>query len=170
MLFKRKPREDEPPAAPAVPKQAADSPSVLHDEQGLSQLWYLELRLKEELARAARGGTIFTLAAWEPRLIPGDPVDPEVMARAAALIVGKLRAYDIVTRTDERRYVAMLLDADYHHASTVAYRIKADIQVLIPGAGKWKAGVATYGRDGVDADGLIQVTLRRLDDDSAAAA
>jgi hypothetical protein len=39
--------------------------------------------------------------------------------------------------------------------------------VLIPGAGKWRAGVATYGRDGVDADGLIQVTLRRLDDDSA---
>ena len=169
MLFKRRPREEEPPAAADVPKQAADSPTVLQDELGLCPLWYLELRLKEELTRAARGATIFSVAAWEPRLLPGDEPDPGIMARAAGFIAGKLRSYDLVSRTDERRYVALLLDADYHHASTVAYRLKADIQVLIPGAGKWRAGVATYGRDGVDVDGLIQVTMRRLEDDAAAA-
>ena len=91
------------------------------------------------------------------------------MSRAAGLIFGKLRASDLVARVDGRRYVGLLLDADYHHASTVAYRMKADIQVLIPGAGKWRAGVATYGRDGVDIDGLIQVALRRMDEDSQAA-
>jgi len=169
MLFKRRPREEEPPAAADVPKQAADTPTVLRDELGLCPLWYLELRLKEELARASRGATIFSVAAWEPRLLPGDVPNVDIMARAAGLIVGKLRSYDLVSRTDERRYVGVLLDADYHHASTVAYRLKADIQVLIPGAGKWRAGVATYGRDGVDVDGLIQVTMRRLEDDAAAA-
>ena len=169
MLFKRRPREEEPPVAVDVPKQAAEGPSVLRDELGLSQLWYLELRLKEELARAARGAVTFSLAAWEPRLIPGDEPNPAIMSRAAGLIAGKLRSYDLVSRTDGRRYIAVLVDADYHHASTVAYRIKADIQVLIPGAGKWRAGVATYGRDGVDVDGLIQVTMRRLEDDAAAA-
>jgi len=169
MLFKRRPRDNEPPVAADIPKQAADRPPALRGELGLSQLWYLELRLKEELARAARGGTIFSIAAWEPRLLPGDEPAPEIMSRAAELIVGKLRSYDLATRTDARRYMAVLLDADYHHASTVAYRIKADIQVLIPGAGRWRAGVATYGRDGVDVDGLIQVTMRRLEDDAAAA-
>ena len=169
MLFKRRPREEEPPAAADASKQAADSPTVLQDELGLCPLWYLELRLKEELARAARGATIFSVAAWEPRLLPGDAPSPDIMARAAGLIAGKLRLYDLVSRTDERRYMALLLDADYHHASTVAFRIKADIQVLIPRAGKWRAGVATYGRDGVDLDGLTQVTMRRLEDDTAAA-
>ena len=168
-MFKRRPREAEPPAAADVPKQAAEGAAILRDELGLSHLWYLELRLNEELARAARGGTIFSVAAWEPRLLPGDEPDPEIMSRAAGLIVGKLRSYDLVARVDQRRFVGMLLDADYHHASTVAYRIKADIQVLIPGAGKWRAGIATYGRDGVDADGLIQVALRRMDEDLQAA-
>ena len=55
----------------------------------------------------------------------------------------RLRNYDVAARIDEGRYVALLLDADNHHASTVAYRIKADIQVQIPGAGKWRAGTAT---------------------------
>jgi hypothetical protein len=169
MLFKRRPREAEPPAAEGVPNQAADGAAILRDELGLSHLWYLELRLKEELARAARGGTIFSIATWEPRLLPNEEPKEQVMSRAAGLIVGKVRSSDPVGRVDERRYVGLLLDADYHHASTVAYRIKADIQVLIPGAGKWRAGVATYGRDGVDVDGLIQVALRRMDEDSQAA-
>jgi hypothetical protein len=169
MLFKRRPREAEPPVAEGVPKQAAEGAAVLRDELGLSQLWYLELRLKEELARATRGATIFSVATWEPRLLPGDEPNAEIMGRAAGLIVGKLRSSDLAVRVDDQRYVGVLLDADYHHASTVAYRIKADIQVLIPGAGKWRAGIATYGRDGVDADSLIQVALRRMDDDSQAA-
>ncbi len=168
MLFKRRPREAEPPA-PGVAKQALQGAAVLRDELGFSHLWYLELRLKEELARATRGGPIFSIAAWEPRLLPGDKPDPAIMSRAAGLIAGKLRSYDVAARIDEQRYVALLLDADYHHASTVAYRLKADIQVLIPGAGKWRAGVATFGRDGVDGDGLLQVAFRRLEDDAAAA-
>jgi hypothetical protein len=169
MLFKRRPREAEPPAAAGVPKQSAEGYAILRDELGLSHLWYLELRLKEELARAARAGTTFSIATWEPRLLPGDEPNEAIMSRATGLIVGKLRSSDLVGRVDDRRYVGVLLDADYHHASTVAYRIKADIQVLIPGAGKWRAGVATYGRDGVDVDGLIQVALRRMDEDSQAA-
>ncbi len=169
MLFKRRPREGEPPAAAGVPKQATEGAAILRDELGLSHLWYLELRLKEELASATLGGTIFSIATWEPRLLPGEEPNAEIMSRAAGLIVGKLRSSDLVGRVDDRRYVGLLLDADYHHAITVAYRIKADIQVLIPGAGRWRAGVATYGRDGVDVDGLIQVALRRMDEDSQAA-
>ena len=169
MLFKRRPRDAEPPAVKGVPKHAAEGAAILRDELGLSHLWYLELRLKEELARAARGGVIFSIATWEPRLLPGDEPNAAIMSRAAALIVGKLRSSDLVGRIDDQRYVGVLLDADYHHASTVAYRIKADIQVLIPGAGRWRAGIATYGRDGVDVDGLIRVALRRMDEDAQAA-
>jgi hypothetical protein len=171
MLFKRKPREGEEAAASDAPKEERVAGSaILRDELGLFQPWYLDMRYREELARAARGAVIFSIAAWSPRLLGDDDPDPAIMARVAKLIADKLRDYDIACRIDERRILALLLDADYHHASTVAYRIKADIQIQIPGAGKWRAGAATYGRDGVDADSLMQVALRRLEEDSAQAA
>jgi hypothetical protein len=168
MLFKRRPRDD-PQDAPETPPPKSGGEGSLRDELGLHQLWYLNMRLKEELARSSRTDGVFSLATWEPRMLPGDVPDPNIIAAAAALIVGKLRGYDLVARISEHRFAAVLLDADNHHASTVVFRIKADIQVEIPGAGKWKAGVATFGRDGADADSLIQVALRRMDEGSAAA-
>jgi len=169
MLFKRRARDD-PQNAPDAPPPTSGGEASLRDDLGLHQPWYLNLRLKEELARSSRTDGVFSLATWEPRLLPGDVPDPNIIAAAAALIAGKLRSYDLTARISEHRFAAVLLDADNHHASTVVFRIKADIQVEIPGAGKWKAGVATFGRDGADADSLIQVALRRMDDASSAAA
>ncbi len=169
MLFKRRPRDD-PQNAPEAPPTLDSGAALLRDEFGLHQLWYLDMRLKEELARSARSERIFTVAVWEPRLLPGDAPDPQVTARAAQLIANKLRSYDLVARLSDGRIAGILLDAEYHDASTVAYRIKADIQVEIPSAGKWKAGAATFGRDGVDGDSLIQVALRRMEEGSSAVA
>jgi hypothetical protein len=169
MLFKRKPREEQPQASAASPGQPASPSAVLRDELGLHQLWYLEMRLKEELARASRANLVFSLAAWEPRLLPGDEPDPEMIAKATRLIAGKLRSYDIVARVADYRFVGLLLDADYPAASTVAYRLKADIQTMVAGTTKWRAGVATFGRDGVDGDSLIQAAFRRMDEQSLAA-
>jgi hypothetical protein len=169
MPFMRRSREDEPAAADVASGASAGGAAALRDELGLAPLWYFEMRYKEELARAARGAVIFSIASWTPRVLATEEVDPEIMRRAAKLITGKLRNYDVAARIDEGRYVALLLDADNHHASTVAYRIKADIQVQIPGAGKWRAGTATFGRDSVEGDALIQVALRRLQEDAAAA-
>jgi len=169
MLFKRRPRDD-PQNAPETPPPKSGGEAALRDELGMHQLWYLDMRLKEELSRSSRSEHVFSLATWEPRLLPGDAPDPEIVARAAKLIAGKLRTYDLVALISDARIAGILLDADYHNASTVAYRIKADIQVEIPAAGKWKAGVATFGRDGVDGDSLIQVALRRMDEGGSAAA
>ncbi len=169
MLFKRRSRDGPQDALPEPPPKASGGDAV-RDELGLHQLWYLDLRLKEELVRSSRSDHVFTIATWEPRLLPGDEPDPEIVAKAAKLIASKLRSYDLVARLSDGRIAGVLLDADYHNASTVAYRIKADIQVEIPGAGKWKAGTATFGRDGVDGDSLIQVALRRMDEGASAAA
>jgi PleD family two-component response regulator len=104
------------------------------------------------------------------RLLPGETANPEVLGRCAALITKSLRSYDIPARIDNERFAALLLDADYHNAATVAFRIKGDLQLRVPAAGKWQAGVATFRRDGVDADSLIQAALRRLEEDARAAA
>lgn len=171
MLFKRKGKQ-EPSAEPqhADAAKARDDPTaVLRDELGFHHLWYLDLRLGEEQARATRSEGVFSLVGWRLRLLPGESLRPDILMRAGEVITATLRTYDIVARIDEERIAALLLDADYHNAATVAYRIKVDIQTKLPSSGRWQAGVATFGRDGVDADGLIHTMFRRLEEDAQAA-
>lgn len=167
MFFKRAPKEAPSPPGPAPP--APPREAVLRDDLGLHHLWYLELRLQQELARASRTGSVFSLAAWHLRLLPGETLAPELCRRAAELIKSSLRSYDIVARIDDERFVALLFDAEFQAAATVAFRIKGDLQIRVATTGKWQAGVATFQRDGVNADALIQATLRRLEEDARAA-
>lgn len=167
MVFKRSKRE-EPQSIPEA--QSSGSPdAVLRDELGLHHLWYFEQRLAHEVARAARTDSIFSVAVWRLRLLPGESLAPELLRKCASLISESLRRYDLATRIDEERLGALLLDAEYSDAATVAFRIKGDLQMHAPSVGKWQAGVATFQRDGVDADALIRAALRRLDEDAKAA-
>ncbi len=171
MVFGRKQKPEQPAeavtAAAEITAPAADA--VLHDPLGLYQLWYLERRLQEELARAPRINSCFSLATWRLRLLPGETPSPELLAKAASLISNSLRSYDVCARTGENRFVAILYDADFQEASTVAFRLKGDLQVGIASSGRWQAGVATFPADGVDGDSLIQAVFRRLDEDARAA-
>jgi hypothetical protein len=171
MLFKRKGKQEPSggPAADAGGKAGDDPTAVLRDELGFHHLWYLDLRLGEEQARATRSEGVFSLVGWRLRLLPGETLRPEILLRAAEVITATVRAYDIVARIDEERIAALLLDADYRNAATVAYRVKVDIQAKLPSSGRWQAGVATFGKDGVDADGLIHTMFRRLEEDAQAA-
>jgi hypothetical protein len=171
MLFgKRKAGKQDPPTQGAGARPGGAPPdAVLRDELGLHQLWYLEHRLRDELARSSRSNAVFSVAAWQVHLLPGEEPDIERMTRAGEIITSSLRSYDIVSRLDEARFVAILLDSDYENATTVAFRIKSDLQLRVTLAGKWRAGASSFPRDGVDADGLIQATLRRLAEDARAA-
>jgi hypothetical protein len=171
MFFRSKSRKEadsEDRAAPAEPGQPSsnDPQGALRDELGLYHLWYMELRMREELVRAARINSVFSLAAWRLRLLPGEEPQPELLRQVAEFLVSRLRSYDIAARIDSQRFVAILFDADYPSATTVAFRLKADIQTQIPSVGRWQGGVATFGRDGVNGDALIQAALRRLEEDA----
>ena len=179
MVFRFKPKDERPAeVAPSElddavasmrtgPSKAAEA--MLYDQFGMHQLWYLELRMKDELARAARVDSVFSLACWRLRLLPGESMGEELAEKAARLIAGRLRSYDICARIDDERFAAILFDAEFQPASTVAFRIKGDLQVEAQSAGRWQAGISTFPRDGVDGDGLIQAAFRRLEEDARAA-
>ena len=168
-MFKRKekavaPEAEQAPAAQQGASSIDGAQAVLRDDLGLYHLWYLQLHLGEELARAARINSVFSIASWRVKLLPGETPEPELLCKAAAFIRDSLRAYDIPACFDSERFIAILFDAEFEAASTVAFRIKGDLQVRVQSAGRWQAGISTFQRDGVDADGLIQVAFRRLDE------
>ncbi len=164
---RQKPKQPAEVAASTAAEIAADA--ALRDPFGLYHLWYLELRLQEELARAPRNNTCFSLASWRLRLLPGETPSAELLAKAASLISDGLRAYDVYARIDETCIAAILYDADYQAASTVAFRLKGDLQVNIASSGRWQAGVATFPADGVDGESLIHAASRRVVEDARAA-
>lgn len=168
MIFRRSKQEERSDRHEQHPASAAPD-AVLRDEFGLYHLWYFERRLAQELARAARIDSTFSLAVWQLRLLPGESLDAEITRKCASLIVESLRAYDLATRIDGERLGALLFDANYNAAATVAFRIKGELQLRVRSAGKWQAGVSTFQRDGVDGDSLIRAALRRLEEDARAA-
>ena len=163
-MFRRK--QEEPYAPEGAEQHENGHVASLRDELGLYHLWYFELRLSQELARASRSNGVFSIATWYLRLLPNEVPGPELLRKAASIITESLRSYDVVARIDEYRFGALLYDAKYEEAATVAHRLKGDIQIKVPSAGKWRAGIATFGRDGVDGDALLQTSLRRLDEDA----
>jgi len=164
MIFKRRTASSQPSIVAGLRPQA-----VLCDELGLYQRWYVELRTREELARGARVGTFFSIASWRLRLPPGEELSSELAKRAADAINAGLRTYDLPARIEQDLFGAILFDADYDAAATVAFRIKGDLQARAAAATRWQAGIATFPNDGVDADTLISTALRRLAEDALAA-
>lgn len=154
------------PSGP-TPPNGADA--TLFDEFGMHQLWYLERRMNDELARAARVDSVFSLACWRLKMLPGESMNAELVRKAAELIAGRLRSYDIYARIDEELFAAILFDAEAAAVSTIAFRIKADLQVIRLSTGRWQSGVSTFPDDGVHGDELIQVAFRRLEEDAKAA-
>lgn len=170
MVFGRKPKEDRSPAEIEATSVAAGGEASLLNELGMYHLWYLERRLKDELARASRVDGVFSLVCWRLRCLPGETIPAELVAKAAKIISGRLRSYDIFARIDDERFVAILFGAEPQPATTVAFRIKSDMQIQIQTTGRWQAGVASFPQDGVDGDSLIEAAFRRLAEDARAAA
>lgn len=168
-LLNEEPPEEEPEEDEVEEEAPKDPRSVLLDELGLHHLWYLELRLQHELARANRNDGVFSLLAFELRLLPGEIASPDLLVRCAAGVTRRLRSYDVVAHVDGQRFVAILMDADFNEASSIAQRSKSQLQLVGQSAGRWQAGIATYVTDGREAEALIQAALRRLDEDALAA-
>lgn len=167
MLFRRRlsGKEPQPESQPAAEEEPE---AVLLDELGLHHLWYLELRLRDELTRSARTDRFFSLASWQVKLLPGELLDMEFRRRCAQEIKRALRTSDMAAQIGPGQFVAILFDAEYDDACTVAFRLKGDLGIKVPSAGRWQAGVSTFPYDGKDGNELIQVAFQRLDADAKA--
>ena len=96
-MFRRRSRQEgdfqEKPPDEQLPGAGKGRPeAVLRDELGLHHLWYLELRLQEEIARASRAAGVFSVCGWRLRLLPGERLGPEHGREAVELATRTLIA------------------------------------------------------------------------------
>lgn len=168
MFFRGRSKEAKEPG-----HEARDSPeAILIDEATeLYKGWYFERRVNEEVQRCARYGRTFALILWEPRLLPGEVMEDEAIARVGGVIRAGLRQTDLAAQLDRTRFAALLIEAEHHTGRTVAYRMRGELASRVRGGpGTWRAGMAVFPDDGVDATSLFQVTARRLSEDVGVAA
>jgi hypothetical protein len=161
----KKPAEEQQQASQPVSPEAA-----LRDPLGLHYQWYLDVRLREEITRAEITKADCSIVAWQLGLIPGEMIDEDQARRAGEIIAKALRSYDILARTDERRFFAIIFDANFESASSVAHRVCLELQFATSQMGRWKAGVASFGRDGLNGEELIEKALSRIEKGSRSAA
>ncbi len=171
MFFRGRSKEAEGPGKADGEAVESTEAALLDEATGLYKSWYFERRLNEEVQRCARYGRVFTLLYWEPRLLPGEVLEPQVMARAAAVVKEGLRQTDLAAQTERTRFAAILVEADQNTGRTVAFRMKTQLASRVRGApGTWRAGMAVFPDDGVDAVSLLRVAARRLVEDVSMAA
>jgi GGDEF domain-containing protein len=167
MFFRGRPKEGKEPG-----QEARDSPeTVLLDEAtGLCKTWYFEHRVREEVLRCARYGRAFAVILWEPRLLPGEVLTDEAIARIGVVIKEALRQTDLAAQLERTRFAALLVESEHNMSRTVAYRMKGSLASRVRGGpGTWRTGVAVFPDDGVDMPTLFQVATRKLAEDVGAA-
>jgi two-component system response regulator AtoC len=144
-----------------------DPEAMLCDEvSGLYQAWYFDRRVKDEVDRCSRYRRTFALAVWDLQLLPGEAVPDESITAAGKVVQAEIRTSDLGGRLDRTRFGALLIEASPATARVVAHRVKGTLEMRLPGVGgAWRSGFACFPDDGVDADTLIQVALRKVSDD-----
>ena len=163
MFFRSRPKEAKEPG-----QESTDSPeAVLLDEAtGLYKSWYFERRVHEEVQRCARYGRACAVIFWEPRLLPGEVLSDEAIARIGVVIKEGLRQTDLAAQLESTCFAALLVESDHNTARTVAYRMKASLASRVRGGpGTWRTGVAIFPEDGVEVATLFQVAARKLSED-----
>lgn len=150
--------------APAPPRSVV-LPEVVEAPLALAERSEFMQRVAGAIARAREHDGTCALVAWELRALPGAAVDTETVRRSAALLLRRLRADDVVTRYDERRYLALAAEADEPSARSAAFRIKRDLGMATPDAGKWLSGTAVFPRDGKTPEQLIAAALQDVAED-----
>lgn len=148
--------------------------SIRDELTGLHNRRYFNERLVDELERAKRYGSHFSLLfadidhfkAVNDTL--GHQVGDAVLASLGRLFHRHLRHSDVVSRYGGEEFAMLLLDTDKEKAIAIADHLRAVIAVesVAPGESPTRVtvsfGVATHGEDGHSLEGLLEKADKAL--------
>jgi diguanylate cyclase (GGDEF)-like protein len=130
---------------------------------GLHNRRFLTQRLSEELARAYRQKTSFTVLMADVDEFKkyndtyGHPAGDEVLKKVASILLGSTRAMDCAARYGGEEFAVLLNDTTGQEASEVAERIRTRVAAQDFAGGKVtiSIGMAEFPENGYTADAVI---------------
>jgi diguanylate cyclase (GGDEF)-like protein len=140
---------------------------------GLLNHGAMQVRLREEIARARREGAALTCAIIDlddfKRVndVRGHQAGDELLRRVATTLQQQLRPYDQVARYGGDEFVLLLPGSDESDACQVAERVRDAVAIHVTGepdlamAGACSIGIATW-HDPLDAEALLEHADRAL--------
>lgn len=150
--------------------------SITDSLTGLFNRRYFDNRLFEEIQRAIRYETFFSLAIFDIddfKLFndtEGHAAGDEILRALADISRDSIRAIDILSRIGGEEFAIIMPQTDTEEAFLVAERVRKNIKELIPVS--WKKfpkrnitvsiGIASYPKDGKDPKNLIKAADRSL--------
>jgi diguanylate cyclase (GGDEF)-like protein len=150
--------------------------SITDSLTGLFNRRYFDSRLFEELQRATRYDTVFTLAIFDiddfKRFndTEGHAAGDDVLKTLANIARESLRSIDILARFGGEEFSIIMPQTDKDEAFLVAERVRMNIREFMPAG--WKKfpfdkltvsiGIATFPADGKDAKALIRCADKAL--------
>jgi diguanylate cyclase (GGDEF)-like protein len=125
------------------------------------------VEFEREVSRAVRGGAPFSLAMFDLDLFKlindqyGHPVGDEVLKAFAEVLRASIRKHDVVGRYGGEEFALLMPQTGKEGAMRVSDRVRRDLEARGVSVGARRievtvsGGVAAYGLDGQDWDGLL---------------
>ena len=104
---------------------------------------YMQSRLREEIARAKRHNTPFTLVQFEADLSDGAPMHQK-MKYALGVVTASVRTEDVVALAFDDTIVALLVETDLASAKDALQRIRNRVAQQ---SGTWRLSVYIFPDD-----------------------
>ena len=131
------------------------------EHRGLLALWFVRLRLEEELDRSRRAGHQLSVVVLGPKT---NDVSAEALAAAAAAVKASSRKADLIGWLTDQIIVVVLPDGDEVGTRHAAGRWKNQIwlKTMHMGAVRWESFTINDAARHASADAVFEVATRGL--------
>ncbi|MFH1538172.1 MAG: GGDEF domain-containing protein [bacterium] len=155
-------------------EQKVSTHTIIDPITNLKNFRYFRARIEEEIARAIRRKSSFSLCVAEVDdfdlfvSLHGNRERDKTLQKVAQLLTDCMRTTDLAGRLSDNRFIILFLDSDSRNSLIPALRIKKSMEILRFGPNldhklTMGMGIVTFPKDVEEIGGMISLASRSLE-------